>query len=129
MVSSTETGGRSDLVASLTAVEFDTDRELFQATYDSTRESASLAVVAVVATVLGRNPVDLPPLHTAIDSEALDQLVVRSIGVHGCDCVSFEYEGVAVTLTSEGQIEADPVENTTVDIAEQNEPADASRDE
>lgn len=129
MVSSTETDGQFELVESLTAVEFDADREVFQASYDSTRESASLAVVTVVATALDRNPVDLPPLESVIDTGALDQLVTSSNGVHGCDCVSFEYEGVAVKVASEGQIEADPIDNTNVDIAKKNESRKASSDD
>ncbi len=115
---STEADGRFELIESLTAVEFDTDRELFQAAYDSTRESASLAVVTVVATVLDRNPIDLPPLESTIDTDALNRLVTGSAGVQLCDSISFKYEGVEVTVTSEGQIEANPTENTTVDTAE-----------
>ena len=99
------------MVESLTAVEFDADRELFQAAYDSTRESASLAVVTVVATVLDRDPLDLPPLESAIETDALDRLVACSTGVQGCDSISFQYEGIEVTLTSGGRIEADPMDN------------------
>lgn len=118
MVASTTTNDQFDLVESLTAVEFDAGREVFQASYDSTRGSASLAVVAVVATVLERNPVDLPPLNSAIDTDALDQLVASPNGVHGCESISFQYEGVELTVASEGQIEAVPIENTSIDTVE-----------
>ena len=112
MVSSKETGRAFELVESMTDVEFDAERERFQATYDSTRESASLAIVTVVATAMDRNPIDLPPLESAIDTDALEQLVAVPSGVQGCASISFRYEGFEVTVAGEGQIEAVPIENT-----------------
>lgn len=97
-----------DLVDSMHAVTFDADRERFQATYDSTRDSTSLAVVAVVATVLGKDPEDLPPLYSIIDTDALDKLVTESAnGRTGCNRVTFCYDGLEVTISSDGIIEAE----------------------
>jgi len=100
-----------DLVESLTLIEFDMESESFRATYDSIHESTSLAVVSVVATVLGREPQQLTPLQSVIETDALDKLAGKSTtGPGGCDSISFSYEGFDVTVTSEEVIEAHPVE-------------------
>lgn len=101
-----------EVAESLSLIEFDVESELFRATYDSTRESTSLAVVAVVATALGEEPHALSPLQTVIDTDALDKLATESAtGSGDCDSISFSYEGFAVTITSEGVIEAAPLES------------------
>jgi FlaG/FlaF family flagellin (archaellin) len=101
-----------EIVESLGPIEFDAESESFQATYDSIRDSASLAVVAVVATALGEDPQALSPLQTVIDTDALDKLAAESAtGPGNCDSISFSYEGFAVTITGEGVIEAVPIEN------------------
>jgi hypothetical protein len=96
----------------LSTTEFDAEREYFRATYDSTRESASLAVVAVVSTALDRDPLDLTPIQSVIDTESLDELATETFTGHGTvDSISFCYEGVKVTVFGDGSIEADPTEN------------------
>lgn len=99
---SQEVSGTMDFVSSMSAVTFDTDRECFQATYDSKRDSPSLAIVATVATALGRDPLAMTPLQSILDTDALDELATESAnGQTGCDRVTFCYEGVEVTATSE----------------------------
>ena len=101
------------IAESLSLIGFDAKSESFQATYDRTRDSTTLAVVVVVATALGREPQNLPPLQSVIDTDALDKLLAgSSTGPGNCDSISFTYEGFEVTVTSEGVIKANPVENT-----------------
>lgn len=110
---SQEMTGSVDLVDSLNIVTFDVGSERFQATYDSTRDSPSLAVVAVVATALGKDPLALTPLHSIIDTDAFDELATKSSnGRANRDRISFCYEGLEVTVSSEGVIEAAPIENS-----------------
>ena len=106
MTSSPETLGPVEIVDSIPFVEFDIDADRFRAMFDSDRDSASLAVVAVVATAAHRDPIDLPPLHSAIDSSALEALCSRS--TTDGQRVSFRYEGFDVTVFDEGTIEASP---------------------
>ncbi|WP_407037414.1 HalOD1 output domain-containing protein [Halovalidus salilacus] len=102
----------SDIAESLSPIEFDVESESFQATYDSTRDSTSLAVVAVVATARGEEPLALTPLQTVIDTEAFDKLATElATGIGNCDSISFRYDGFDITITSEGIIEAAPIEN------------------
>lgn len=102
-----------ELAESLSPVESDARSESFQATYDSTRDSTSLAVVEAVATALGEDPRTLTPLQTVIDTDALDELTMESTTGHrACDSISFNYDGFEITVTSEDVIEATPIENT-----------------
>lgn len=61
----------------------------------------STAVVKAVAAATGRRPVDLPALYGHVDTDALDDLLVRE----GNDVeVSFEYAGVDVRASSDGTV-------------------------
>lgn len=112
MESPHEMTGSLDFVDSISTVTFDLESERFQASYDSSRDSPSLAVVAVVATALGKDPLALHPLHSAIDTDALDLLTTESAnGRADGDSVSFCYEGLEVTVTNQDVIEAVPIEN------------------
>ncbi|WP_224450524.1 HalOD1 output domain-containing protein [Haloprofundus salilacus] len=102
-----------EITPSMSVIEFDVDEECFRATYDSTRDSTSLAVVEVVATALDRDPLELIPLQSIIETDVLDERTAKlSNGLGDCDCISFCYEEVDVTVRSEGIIEAAPTENT-----------------
>lgn len=102
-----------EIAESLSLIELDLESESFQARYDSARDSTSLAVVAVVATALGEDPRALPPLHTVVDTDALDELATESPTGHGaCDRISFQYNGFEITVTRKGIIEATPTGNT-----------------
>lgn len=106
-------GTTLEFVESLSSLEFDTGSESFQATYDSTRDSTSLAVVAAVATALGREPQALTPLQSVVDTDALDGLTTDSSpGPSKCDRITFRYEGFEITVTGGAVIEAKPIENT-----------------
>lgn len=113
MVHSQEMTGSVDFVDSMSIITFDVGNESFQATYDSNRDSPSLAVVAVVAAALDSDPLTLTPLHSSIDADALDELATESANGRGDDNhISFCYEGLEVTVSTEGVIEAAPPENT-----------------
>ena len=101
-----------DIAESLSAVEFDVESESFRAAYDRTRDSTSLAVVAVVVTALGGNSLNLTPLHSVIDTDSLDGLATKSSNGHGhCDNISFCHEGFEITAFSDSIIEGNPTEN------------------
>lgn len=110
MTDSQETPENIDVVDSLTVVEYDVEEECFQATYDESSESATLAVVSVIATAASRDPLELTPLHSTIDTSALDDLFMNSTnGTEKHGSTSFCYEGFEVTVFNGGRIEADPI--------------------
>lgn len=67
-------------------------------------QGPSIAVVEAVAATTGRDPMDLPPLQHQLDADALDSLLT-SAGPGTSVSVSFEYDGVDVTIGSDGRLE------------------------
>lgn len=70
------------------------------------RENISEDVVAAVAEAKGTSPLDLRPLATVIDPDALNALVT-SVTCQPDDAtvVSFAYSGYDVTVTAEGWVD------------------------
>lgn len=99
-----------DIVDSMTSIQFDTEREVLRATYDSSRDSPCLAVVAVVATVDNGDVFDLAPLESVIDTDALENLFSgTATGDRRSAEVTFTYEGCDVTVSNHGLIEVKPI--------------------
>jgi len=99
-----------ELVDSMHSIEFDADEGTYRAEYNTDRDQPSLAIVAMIAAVAGSDPTELPPLHSAIDTGALDSLFSATpAGGHRSGRLSFLYEGFEVSMSSEGTIVADPV--------------------
>lgn len=112
MGTSQRSTGRGGLVDSLGTVEFDADQEVFQATYDCEQDPVGLAVITVVTAAGGTDPVELVPLQSVIDTDALEALLSPATNDgRGCDQVTFRYEGFEITVTSAGMIEATPTTN------------------
>jgi hypothetical protein len=65
-------------------------------------ESPSTAVVEAVAMATDRDPLDLPILADALDTDALDALVTHSTDT--TTHISFTYAGVDVGVDSTGAI-------------------------
>lgn len=65
-------------------------------------ESISLTIIEEIASKEDRDPMDLPPLHDAVETDALDSL----FGSHdnGGLLVEFTYHGYRVTVGGETQI-------------------------
>lgn len=112
MKSSQTAAANPEIADSLSSVESDGERESFHASFDSARDSTSLAVVSVVATASGKDPQALPPLETVIDTDALDELATESAtGAGSCERISFRYGGFDIRVTGEGVIDASPIAN------------------
>ncbi|WP_169302493.1 HalOD1 output domain-containing protein [Halorientalis salina] len=102
-----------EITESLSPIEYNLERDSFQVTFDSTRDSTSLAIVAIVATALDKDPWNLKPLQSVIEVDALNKLTGDSAASLGnCDSISFSYEGLEITVTGEKVIEATPIEDT-----------------
>jgi len=91
-------------------VDYDEPSGTYRAQFDLHTRSPSEAAVAAVATALGREPTEIPPLFSAVDGEALDALFRRGPdGVHGGNgTVVFEYADHRVTVHADGTVDVEP---------------------
>jgi len=94
----------ADLVTSIDSIEFCNEEGVFRASYDGSRDRTSMAVLAVIAAADRSDPLDLPPLQSATDVDALDQLFRRS---DGGGSASFHYDEFDVTVFEDGSIEVE----------------------
>lgn len=77
-----------------------------QQSIDSTDTAAvpmPVAITKQVAAKAGVDPLDLPPLHTAIDGDALTALVDHHDASTNLE-ITFSYEGYTVTVTGDGAV-------------------------
>lgn len=113
MNSSSNPSGRTVIGDELDVVEVDAERERFQARFDRTELSASLAIVEMIASIGDTSPLEITPISTTIDTVVLDTLLSTSpTGDQGCNCITVHYEGFEATVHSDGRLEADPLEQT-----------------
>lgn len=102
--------GRMDELG-LPQVEYLEESGLFLCEVDSPCVSISEAVIASVAVATERDPLDMPPLNSAIDFEALDSLLTSTSsqkstrGVH----VSFSYADCQVTVENHKTVRIRPL--------------------
>lgn len=86
--------------------------------YDQDATSASMAVVAALSAATGVDPTDLEPLHTVVDTGALDALgSTRNATADGDIRVTLSLERRTVTVDSCGVVTVTPDER--VDIREE----------
>lgn len=76
-----------------------------RATYDWESTEPSTGVVETVADATGREPLALPRLYGAVDSDALDSLLRSSDRETS---VSFAFAGCEVTARSDGEVAVRP---------------------
>lgn len=84
----------------------------YRTEFDCKTRSASDAVVTAVATATGTDPLELPPIYSVLDSEALDKFFtsVTSGRDHGESTITFEYFDHSITVNGHGTVIVDPCE-------------------
>ncbi|MFC7133191.1 MULTISPECIES: HalOD1 output domain-containing protein [Salinibaculum] len=63
-----------------------------------------MAVIATLAEVMDADPVELDPLHSTVDPDALDALVRVRTGTDGDIHVTFTHEDHEITVYSYGVV-------------------------
>lgn len=112
-MSTTQTGVELELV------EYHRDSETYRAQYDQDAISANMAVVASLSEVMDGDPVELKPLHTSVDTGALDVLVRVRDTTDEDISITFTVEEYAITVYSFGGVTiVRPGHNQTDDLNE-----------
>ncbi|MFP9192183.1 HalOD1 output domain-containing protein [Natronosalvus vescus] len=73
----------------------------------SSTNSPVVAVVAEIAAATGTDPLELPPLSSAIDPDALNALFA-SRPITTVQRVTFQYAGYEVVVDGDGDVRLDP---------------------
>lgn len=97
----------TSLELEIDAVERD-DGTAYEVSYERPYQP-SLVVVTAVATVDGRDPIDLRPLHDVIDTDALDRLLEGAWRRSSSLQVAFSFEGFAVEFRAPGRVRLEPL--------------------
>ena len=85
------------------AVDYDPAEDRYQASYDLEKVNPSLAVVKAIAAVEGVDPLDMEPLGTTVDLEALDSVLRSGIGKSD-PTVTLRIRGYEIILYSSGRL-------------------------
>lgn len=67
-----------------------------------------MAVIETLAEVMDVDPVELEPLHSAVDPDALDALVRVRTGTDGDVHATFTHEGHGISVYSDGVVTITP---------------------
>lgn len=100
----------ADELASL-QVEYHEATNTYRAEFDPASRMAGEAVVDTVARARDVDSLDLPPLYSVVDPDALNALFSRTPDrpTPADGTVTFPYAGYSVTVRSHGTVEAEPV--------------------
>ena len=95
-------------VCSFESFEYYPDEEVHQAIFDGDVVAPSMAVVGAVSTVADKDPLDIEPLHSTVDPDALNALFADNKREEGNVHARFSFEGYSVTLSSYGCVTVRP---------------------
>lgn len=98
---------KDNLLDSTDEITYHEDHKVYRLEYDQSVDTPSVAVVAAVATMTRRDPVDLDPLYSAIDPSALDDLFTAT-DHRPWGRVVFQFNGFEIMASSRGVIEVNP---------------------
>lgn len=81
--------------------------------YEWSNTSPCEAVIKTIAAVVGADPLDIEPLYSKVDPDALNQLFLSIGGGEVKDnvAVSFHLHGYAIAVYSEGRVEVQPLDD------------------
>lgn len=95
-------------------IEYHESSDTYRTEFDGRTRPASVAVVTAVATATETDPLELPPLYSVIDPDALEDVVHSTARERPGDdtIVTFEYAGHAVTVNGHGTVLVEPGEDS-----------------
>ena len=86
------------------AVEYSLGSATARTQFDQEKTPPSMAVIGTLADVMGVDPVELDPLYSTIDPDALDKLVHVHNRTSGDTHVTFTHEDHSITVHSYGLV-------------------------
>ena len=86
------------------AVEWSQESAIVRTQFDQAKTPASMAVIATLADAMDTDPVELNPLHSTVDPEALDALAQVRNEMNGDVHITFTHEGHEIRVHSYGVV-------------------------
>jgi hypothetical protein len=100
-------------VCSFESFEYHPDEGVHRAIFDGDEVDPSTAVIGALSTVADRDPLNIEPLHSTIDPDALNALFVDNKRGEGDTHARFSVGGYSVTLSSYGCVTVQPSQSDT----------------
>lgn len=97
-------------------VEYSQESATVRTQFDQKKTPASMAVIATLGEVMDADPVELNPLYSTVDPDALDTLVHAHSGTDGDTHVTFTHEDHVITVYSYGVVTITPERDPTAEI-------------
>ena len=95
------------------SLEYHHDSATVRTQFDQEKTPASMAVIATLAEVMDADPIELDPLHSTVDPDALDAFV--RTGTDEDIHVTLTHEDHAITVYSYGVVSITPDHEPTVE--------------
>lgn len=96
-------------------IAFDNELGTYRAEFDHHSRPPSIAVLEAISTAFSVDLLDLPPLHSVVDLDAIDQLFTPSSTgqSHSEATVTFTFRDHSIRVHSQGIIDVDPLTEET----------------
>lgn len=88
--------------------EYHAEDNVYRAIYNHSEQPASAAVVSAVAAASDTDPLDMDPLHSTIDTDALNALATPRDVSNSDAHLTFEFHGHKVTISKFGRLKIRP---------------------
>lgn len=99
-----ETPALDRCICDFESFDYDADDGAYRVLYDPEDVAPSTAVISAVAALTDTDPLDIEPLHSAIDPDALDTIATDQ-PAEGDLKVTFNLDSHAVTVKSSGSLQ------------------------
>lgn len=95
-------------------VEYHKPTDSYRTEFDNQTRLATNAVVTAVATAADTDPLELPPLWSVLDPDALDEFFASATSErdHDESAITFEYADHIVTVNGRGTVIVEPGEDS-----------------
>lgn len=92
--------------------EYDADLEGHRTRFDPSRISPTMAVISALEAISKKSPMEMSPLSSVLDSDALGTLLQQRDDRTGHVQIHFSFEGYDVDVSSDGQLFIQPTTTT-----------------
>jgi hypothetical protein len=99
----------------LVSMTFQQDTGVSRFEYDQETTPPSMAVVVALSEAMAVDPSELEPLHTTVDTDALDTLARVRDTTNGDVNITFSHEGRRITVHSYGVVVVAPLGHEQTD--------------